>query len=106
MYYISFFKYISEEGNTEDVDFALDVVNKMYANRDDLRAGLYIAKKDYSKAEEMIEACKDSTLYILMGYQVKKIEEKNPGSKKRILETVEQLDKKYYKQLVHIIERL
>mgnify|MGYP001256813603 CR=1 FL=1 len=104
--WLSFFKYASEEGNTEDIDYALDVINKMFADRDDLRAGLYIAKNDYTKAEEMIEACKDSTLYIGMAYQVKKIEVKNPGSKKRILETVEQLDKKYYKDLVHILERL
>lgn len=104
--WLSFFKYVSEEGSPKDIDYALDVVNNMFADRDDLRASLYIAKKDYAKAEEMIEACKDSTLYMLMAYQVKKIEEKNPGSKKRILETVEQLDKKYYKQLVHIIERL
>lgn len=94
---LKFIEFASEKGNEEQSECALDMVNKLYADRDDLRAGIYANMGDIAKAEELIINSKDRSLHSLMAILAKKIDTNHPGFINGLLEKMNKSQREQFK---------
>lgn len=102
---LNFINYAANEGGREEVAAALDLVDKLYKDRTDLKANLLINNGNLDQAEELIVHNKDRELDMNMSRTLSNLDKKIPGSKERVLQKVKALDESYYKDLKEESER-
>jgi len=89
-------QFIEHASTEKEIEEALDMVEKLYRDRVDLKAGLLINKGDFNKAKELIVNVTDENFYYKMIGILKKLIEIKPELKKEIMNEVKDLNPEYF----------